>query len=69
MTSLEFSVVSVKNTTSRFCCIRIAGLSFMFSFFVVLNRAVQCKPGLSCLWKLIGDCCTVIHPVSNSSIR
>ncbi|RMX42608.1 hypothetical protein pdam_00013366 [Pocillopora damicornis] len=35
----------------------------------VLARAVQCKPGLSCLWKLIGDCCTIIHPVSNISIR
>ncbi|KAL9987357.1 hypothetical protein ACROYT_G001647 [Oculina patagonica] len=35
----------------------------------VLARAVQCRPGLSCLWKLIGDCCTVIHPVSDSSIR
>ncbi|XP_020629636.1 tetratricopeptide repeat protein 37-like isoform X1 [Orbicella faveolata] len=35
----------------------------------VLARAVQCRPGFSCLWKLIGDCCTVIHPVSDSSIR
>jgi len=35
----------------------------------VLARAVQCRPGLSCLWKLLGDCCTVIHPVSDGSVR
>ena len=40
-----------------------------FPDVVVLNRAIQCRPGFSCLWKLIGDCCTVIHPVSDSSIR
>ncbi|XP_068693840.1 tetratricopeptide repeat protein 37-like isoform X1 [Montipora foliosa] len=35
----------------------------------VLARAVQHRPGLSCLWKLLGDCCTIIHPLANESLR
>ncbi|EDO37642.1 predicted protein, partial [Nematostella vectensis] len=34
-----------------------------------LAKAVEVSPGMSCLWKLIGDCCTVLHPVASSSVR
>ncbi|XP_048583868.1 tetratricopeptide repeat protein 37 [Nematostella vectensis] len=33
-----------------------------------LAKAVEIRPGMSCLWKLIGDCCTVLHPVASSSV-
>ncbi|CAH3018534.1 unnamed protein product [Porites evermanni] len=44
-------------------------VDYVIKAITVLARSVQCRPGLSCLWKLIGDCCTVIHPVSDDSIR
>lgn len=30
----------------------------------VLFRAVELRPDLSCLWKLLGDACTVVSTVS-----
>ncbi|XP_044163899.1 tetratricopeptide repeat protein 37-like [Acropora millepora] len=35
----------------------------------VLAQAIKHKPGLSCLWKLLGDCCTIIHPIANEAFR
>ncbi|XP_015779373.1 PREDICTED: tetratricopeptide repeat protein 37-like [Acropora digitifera] len=35
----------------------------------VLAQAIKYKPGLSCLWKLLGDCCTIIHPIANEAFR
>lgn len=36
--------------------------SIMFLF--VLLRAVELRPDLSCLWKLLGDACTTVSTVS-----
>ncbi|XP_031551877.1 tetratricopeptide repeat protein 37-like isoform X1 [Actinia tenebrosa] len=33
-----------------------------------LSRAVESRPNMSCLWKLIGDCCTVINPLPDCII-
>ncbi|XP_072439260.1 superkiller complex protein 3 isoform X1 [Chiloscyllium punctatum] len=34
-----------------------------------LARAVQCRPDVSCLWKLIGDTCTVLHVLSPAKVN
>ncbi|XP_053330770.1 SKI3 subunit of superkiller complex protein isoform X2 [Spea bombifrons] len=34
-----------------------------------LTRAVQQRPDLSCLWKLLGDACTCLHRVSPSKVK
>ena len=36
---------------------------------VVLSRAATQRPDLSCLWKLMGDCCTVLHSLHSLSFR
>ncbi|XP_061172794.1 superkiller complex protein 3-like [Saccostrea echinata] len=34
-----------------------------------LTRAVCHRPDLSCLWKLMGDSCTIIHPLPSQTFR
>ncbi|XP_033634939.1 tetratricopeptide repeat protein 37-like [Asterias rubens] len=34
----------------------------------VLARASSLRPDLSCVWKLLGDACTLLHPLSDSLI-
>ncbi|XP_078070894.1 superkiller complex protein 3 isoform X1 [Mustelus asterias] len=34
-----------------------------------LARAVQCRPDVSCLWKLIGDTCTTLHVLSPTKVN
>ncbi|XP_067885819.1 superkiller complex protein 3 [Heterodontus francisci] len=34
-----------------------------------LARAVQCRPDVSCLWKLIGDTCTTLHVLSPAKVN
>lgn len=33
------------------------------------TRALQLRADVSCLWKLVGDACTCLHPVSPSKVR
>ncbi|XP_076783138.1 superkiller complex protein 3 isoform X1 [Arvicanthis niloticus] len=33
------------------------------------TRALQHRPDVSCLWKLVGDACTCLHPVSPSKVH
>ncbi|XP_028615919.1 tetratricopeptide repeat protein 37 [Grammomys surdaster] len=33
------------------------------------TRALQHQPDVSCLWKLVGDACTCLHPVSPSKVH
>lgn len=39
-------------------------MSSFCSFTFVLFRAVELRPDLSCLWKLLGDACTTVSTVS-----
>ncbi|XP_078421540.1 superkiller complex protein 3 [Cetorhinus maximus] len=34
-----------------------------------LARSVQCRPDVSCLWKLIGDMCTTLHVLSPAKVN
>ncbi|XP_041042378.1 tetratricopeptide repeat protein 37 isoform X2 [Carcharodon carcharias] len=34
-----------------------------------LARSVQCRPDVSCLWKLIGDTCTTLHVLSPAKVN
>ncbi|XP_076443971.1 tetratricopeptide repeat protein 37-like [Babylonia areolata] len=34
-----------------------------------LTRSATHRPDLSCLWKLLGDCCTLLHPLHSPSFR
>lgn len=44
-------------------------LSSLHSFTFVLFRAVQLRPDLSCLWKLLGDACTMVSAVSPNAAQ
>lgn len=33
------------------------------------GRALQLRADVSCLWKLVGDACTCLHPVSPSKVH
>ena len=33
-----------------------------------LNVFVAFRPDLSCVWKLLGDCMTIIHPLDGSKV-
>ncbi|XP_066567919.1 superkiller complex protein 3 [Amia ocellicauda] len=39
-------------------------MDFIEKAIKYLFRAVQCRPDLSCLWKLLGDVCTSIHSLA-----
>ncbi|KAL8583667.1 hypothetical protein ACOMHN_037390 [Nucella lapillus] len=34
-----------------------------------LTRAATHRPDMSCLWKLMGDCCTALHPLHSPSFQ
>lgn len=36
---------------------------------ISLTRAATQRPDLSCLWKLLGDCCIVLHSLDSASFR
>lgn len=41
--------------------------SLIYSFHTsVLIRAVELRPDMSCLWKLLGDACTAVSTVSSN---
>ena len=33
------------------------------------SRAASGRPDMSCLWKLLGDACTLLYPVPDDSLR
>lgn len=44
--------------------------SICLTFLIVaLFRAVELRPDLSCLWKLLGDACTAVNTVSPNRVR
>jgi hypothetical protein len=40
-----------------------------FESLCLSGRALQHRADVSCLWKLVGDACTCLHPVSPSKVH
>lgn len=50
------------------CCI-LTVFKITVNLGALTYRAVCHRPDLSCLWKLMGDSCTIIHPLPAKSFR
>lgn len=50
------------------CCI-LTVFKITVNLGALTYRAVCHRPDLSCLWKLMGDSCTIIHPLPTKNFR
>ncbi len=41
----------------------------MWKIFLLIFRAASGRPDLSCVWKLLGDACTLLSPIPEDALQ
>ncbi|XP_071964679.1 tetratricopeptide repeat protein 37-like [Antedon mediterranea] len=49
--------------------LNLKAVDYVANSITALNKAIMLRPDLSCLWKLLGDACTILHVLDLVSIK
>lgn len=71
----DWTFIQLASLYMKLCCVcdslhgSITQIFCIFECISVLFRAVEQRPDLSCLWKLLGDACTTVSMVSPNRVQ